>query len=250
MNWIDTSCTCGRAGGQAAGTLAVAALLDEMDRLQINCALVTSAWSDVISAELANEQLFHDLAPHDRLLPVPEILPEGGERFLDRQADAVADLLARGAVAGAIRCRKNKHPLTTWCAGDILGAMQSARLPLMVSHDDVDPDHLYGVLRDFSSLPVILHEVPRVGYNRIVFPLMALCPNLFLVCDPPSFVHLGVEYLVTRFGAGRLVWGTRYPVSEGGAAVAGITYADIPDDDRVTIAGGTIGRLLSEVRRG
>lgn len=250
MEWIDVSCTGGSARDHAAGTPTVPQLLEEMDRLQIAEALVTSAWADVLSADVANLQLCEDLAPHRRLHPVPELLPEGAEAFLDRQADAVSHLIADGAVAGVLRCRKNKHPLATWCVGELLEAMTAARLPLMVCHDDVDPNGLHAVLQDFPDLPVILTEIPRVGYNRIVYPLMARCPNLFAVCAPPSFVHLGVEYTVGRFGAGRILWGTRYPASEGGAAIAAITYADISEDDREAIAGGNIRRLMSEVRRG
>ena len=248
MEWIDVSCRGGSARDHAAGTPTVAQLLAEMDRLRIAGALVTSAWSEVVSADVANPQLFEDLASHDRLHPVPELLPEGGERFLDRQADAVAQMVADGVVVGVVRCKKNGHPLTTWCTGDLLEAMSSARLPLMVCYDDVDPDHLFGVLQDFPDLPVILNEIPRVGYNRIAYALMARRPNLYAVFDTPSFVHLGVEYMVSRFGAHRLLWGTRYPGSEGGAAISGITYADISDQDRTAIAGGNIRRLMSEVR--
>ena len=250
MEWIDVSCRGGSARDHAAGTPTISELLAEMARCRIAGALVTSAWSDVVSAEVANQQLLEDLSTHDTLHPVAEMLPEGGERFLDRQADAVAQLIADGAVSGVVRCRKNKHPLATWCAGKLLEAMSAARLPLMVRCGDVDDDHLFGVLQDFPDLPVILSETPRVGYNRIAYPLMARFQNLYAVCDTPSFVHLGIEYMVGRFGAHRLLWGTRYPDTEGGAAITGITYADIPDQDRSAIAGGNIKRLMSEVRRG
>lgn len=250
MEWIDASCRGGSARNHDAGTPTVEQLLAEMDRLRISEALVTSVWSDVVSANVANLQLFEDLAPHGRLHPVPELLPEGGEQFLDRQADAVAHFVSSGAAAGVLRCRKNKHPLATWCVGDLLEAMSAVRLPLMVYHDDVDPNGLYGILKDFPALPVIVNEIPRVGYNRIVYPLMARCDNVYAVCDTPSFVHLGVEYMVNRFGAHRVLWGTRYPASEGGAAIAAITYADITDADRKAIAGGNVRRLMSEVRHG
>jgi hypothetical protein len=250
MEWIDVSCRGGSARDHASGVPTVAQLLLEMERLRITGALVTSVWSEVVSADVANPQLFEDLSPHENLWPIAELLPEGGEQFLDRQADAIAWMVSQGAVAGVVKCRKNKHPLTTWCIGALLEAMSAARLPLVVYHDDVDPNDLFGVLQDFPDLPVVLSEIPRVGYNRIAYPLMARCPNLYAVCDTPSFVHLGVEYMVDRFGPHRILWGTRYPGSEGGAAIAGITYADIPDQDKAAIAGGNIRRLMSEVGHG
>ncbi len=250
MEWIDASCRGGSARDHASGTPTVEQLLKEMDRLKIDRALVMSVWSDVMAPDHANQQLFEDLAPYERLLPVPEVLPEGSEQFLDRQAEAIAHLIEQGAVAGVAKCRKNKFPLTRWCAGDMLEAMQAARLPLMVYHDEIDPDHLHNLLRDFPDLPVILQEIPRVGYNRIVYPLLAKFKHLHMVYDPPHFVHLGIEYLVNRLGPDQLIWGTRFPVSEGGSAITGITYADISDDARAAIAGENIKRLISEVRHG
>ena len=250
MEWIDVSCKGGSACDHSAGTPTVAQLLTEMDRLHIARALVHSAWSEAIGPEDANEQLFEDLVPHDRLHPVAEVLPEGGERFLDRPGDAIADLIARGAVAGLARCKKNTFLLIGWCAGDMLEVMQAARLPLMVCVEDIAPDHLYRLLQDFSDLPVILQEMPRTGYNRIVFPLLASFPRLHIVCDAPYSVHLGIDYLVNRFGPDQLLWGSRFPLSEGGAAITGLTYAGITDEDRAAIAGGNISRLMSEVRHG
>ena len=245
-----TSCRGGSARDHARGTPTVAQLLAEMDRLRIEQALVMLAWSDVLAPDNANQQLFEDLLPHQRLYPVPEVLPEGGEHFLDRQGEAIEHLVEQGAVAGVALCKKNQFPLTAWCAGEMLEAMQAARLPLMILYGDVEPDYLYSVLCDFPHLPVILHEIPRVGYNRIAYPLLAKFPQLHMVCDPPHFVFQGIEYLVHRFGPDQLLWGTRFPVSEGGAAIAGITYADIPEAARVAIAGGNIMRLIDEVRRG
>ncbi len=247
MQWIDASCTGGSARDHAAGTPTIDQLLAEMDRLNISSSLVMSAWSNIISPEHANVQLFEDLTPHDRLLPVPEVLPEGGEQFMDRQGDAISWMIEQGAVAGVARCKANTYVLTSWCAGELLEAMQAARLPLMVFYNDVEHDHLYHVLRDFPRLPILYHEVPRSGYNRIAYPLLKKFPQLHLVCDPPTFVLMGIEYLVKKIGPHQLVFGTRYPVSEGGSAIAGMTYADISSEDRAAIAGGNIQRLISEV---
>lgn len=250
MRWIDMSCRGGSARDHEAGTPTLGQLLAEMDRLQIDQAMVMSAWTGVISPEHANGQLFEDMVPHARLLPVPEVLPEGGERFLDRPGDMVTWMIAQGARAGVVHCKQNDFVLATWCAGPLLEAMQAVRLPLMAIYGDVVHDDLVAVLRDFPRLPVILHEVPRVGYNRMVYPLLKMYPQLYLVCDPPQFVHLGLEYLVGRIGFEQLLFGTRYPISEGGSAIAGVMYADISDEAKAGIAGGNAMRLMAEVRHG
>jgi len=250
MEWIDVNCRGGSARDHAAGTPTVEQLIAEMDRLQISEACVYSPWSEVMAADHANEQLFEDLAPHARLHAIPEVLPEGGQHFVDKQADAIGDLISRGAIAGVARLSKNKFPLTPWCAGEMLEAMQAARFPLTVFYPEIDPNHLNETLEAFPSLPILLQEIPRTGYNRVVYALMAKHKNLHLVCDPPQFVLAGIEYLVNRLGTDQLLWGTRFPVSEGGSAIAGIMYADIADEAKEAIANGTIKRLMGEVRRG
>ena len=246
--WIDVCCQGGSARDHASGTPDVADLLKEMDRLHIDRSLVMSAWAGVISPEHANGQLFEDLSGSDRLLPVPEVLPEGGERFLDRQADGVAWMVASGAVAGVMHCRQNSFVLASWCSGPMLEAMQAVRLPLMVMFADVSHDHLFEVLRDFPDLPIILHEVPRVGYNRIAYPLLRRFPQLHMVCDPPNFVHMGLEYLVDAVGHDQLLFGTRYPICEGGSAITGVMYARMSEEARGAISGGNIQRLMQGIR--
>jgi predicted TIM-barrel fold metal-dependent hydrolase len=61
-------------------------------------------------------------------------------------------------------------------------------------------------------------------------------------------VHEGLPELVANFGSGRFVWGSAYPEAEGGASVAILTYANIPDEARCAIAHGNIERLLAEVK--
>lgn len=254
MNWIDACCHSGsdrNPGGEGGpNSPRIHELLREMDRLSIAQAMVTSAWSDHIASDHANLQLFDDLAPHaSRLRPVPEVTPEGGELFLDRPADAIADLTRRGAGAGVARLRKNGYLLASWCAGPMLAAMQDRRLPLMVTLNEVDPNHLHDLLRDYPKLPVILQGLPRMGFHRVVYPLLGLYKNLHVVLAVPHSVHLGIDYLVKRFGATQFLFGTNYPRSEPGAGIAGVTYAEISDEAKSLIAGGNAQRLLNEVRR-
>lgn len=96
MEWIDTCCRGGSARNHRSGVPTTDQLRTELSRLKINQALVHSAWPDHIAPEYANEQLFADLADHEELLSVPEILPEGGDRFLDQPGSEIKDLVHRG----------------------------------------------------------------------------------------------------------------------------------------------------------
>ena len=252
MEWIDCHCRCARQtpAPQADFDPTIDHYLGEMARLGIDGALVISAWSETISPDKANQQLFDDLADLPQLAPTPEVLPEGGEAFLGDPGAAIDDLVARGAAAGLALPQKSGFVLTAWCAGEMLEAMQGRRLPLMLYLDQLSADHLHDLLRDFPDLPVLLQNVPRTGYHRVVLPLLERFTNLYACFEPRHSVHGGFDYLVGRFGAERFFWGTNYPISEGGCAVTGLRYTHLSEADIGLIAGGTIKRLQSEVRRG
>ena len=253
MLWIDSYCKAGtapRPESESDFQPTIGHLLKEMQRLHIGEALVISTWAECIGPDEANAQLFEDTAPHAQLHPVPVVVPEGGERFLDDPAAAIDDHIRRGAAAGLALPKKHKFVLTSWCAGKMLEAMQNRSLPLMVCMEDISPDHLHTMLQDFPRLPVVLQGIPREGYQRNIYPLLHKFANLYVSFAVPHSVHLGFEYMVKQFGAERFVWGTNYPRSEGGASITGLTYAGISDTDREAIAGRNVRRLMREVRRG
>ena len=251
MDWIDACCVGGSDRTDTDGKAATDRLLAEMERLRISKSLVRSRWSPYLASDAVNSQLFDDCSHSDTLLPVAEVTPEGGEQFLDRPHDAIDHYISRGAVAGTPRCQKNDYRLSSWCSGNLLTAMQNRRLPLMVwINDDLEYDQLFTLLGEHPDLPVLLQGVPRDGYQRSLFPLIKRFKNLYLVAWTRFSVHLGLEYMVDRFGHEQIVWGSSYPESEGGAGIAGITYAMISDEAEAAIAGGNMARLIGEIDHG
>ena len=249
MTWIDACCYGGSARDDADGSAAVARLLGELTRIGADGALVQSRWANVISPDYANQQLFDDLAGHASLIPAPEVTPEGGEAFIDRPADMVADLAKRGAGAAVVHPRQHGFLLSTWCAGDLLAALEARRLPLMVWINEVEPEHLIEVCEAFPALPVIVQGVPRTGYQRTLYPLMKRYRQLRVVLAPPHSAHLGVEYLATHLDRSQLLWGTNYPAAEPGASIAGVMYAELDEATQAAVMGGNMKQLIEEVRR-
>ena len=45
-----------------------------------------------------------------------------------------------------------------------------------------------------------------------------------------------------------MVFGSSYPKCEGGASVAALTFAELPDETKEAIAYGNLERILGEVR--
>jgi uncharacterized protein len=94
-----------------------------------------------------------------------------------------------------------------------------------------------------------LLAVPRHGRNQPLYRLMALHPRLHVSLSPIYSVHEGIEDLCRQFGPERLLFGSGYPVCEGGTAVAALTYAEVSAADRRAISGANLQRLLDEVIR-
>ena len=90
--------------------------------------------------------------------------------------------------------------------------------------------------------------MPRLGRNRLIYPLLQRHPNLMICLSYTYSVHQGVEDLCRTFGHERWVFGMGYPTAETGASLTGLTYAAIPDEAKEAIAHGNIERLLAEVR--
>lgn len=61
--------------------------------------------------------------------------------------------------------------------------------------------------------------------------------------------HFGaLEYLVQKLGSEKIVYGSDAPFHDWSAEIAHVAFARIPDDTKAKVFGGTMMRLLEEVR--
>jgi hypothetical protein len=253
--FFDCDCLVGRPKKPLEGTAKgivpdVADLASEMKRLGIARALVRHRACIEATPESGNDMLLEEIRGHANLVPAWHLSPDGIEGQWDPAA-AVKDMLARGVrAAWTLAQGRDAAPflLDPWCAGELLAALQTHHVPLLLSSSDVPPNTLHDLLEAFPRLPVVLLDLPRHGRSQPLYRLMTLHDNLLLCLSPGYSVHEGIEDLCRRFGARRLLFGSGYPLYEGGAAVAMLTYAEIPDADRRAIAGENLQRLLDEVK--
>lgn len=217
-------------------------LLGAWERLSIDGGLVYHALAWEWSPARGNERLLAAIEGDDRLRPCLVALPP-----TTREIDPPREFAARvRELHGAVRIFPGKHSwrVSGWCAGALFDALAAERVPVLVDVGELDWDALAGMLRGWPSMPVILLNF-YYRNDRLIYPLLEQCPNLYLESNTYG-VFRGVETLCERFGAGRLVFGTRLPELEAGGPMALVTYAEIPDDDRRMIAGGNLLRLLGE----
>ncbi|MBI2437955.1 MAG: amidohydrolase family protein [Lentisphaerae bacterium] len=249
MKWMACDPLIGRPR-VPAGNLASTRddLLAEMRRLGIQQAVVRHGAALECGPMAGNRQLMKETRRQPRLMPAWFLTPDGQEPDF-RPETAVAAMLKAGARVAWMDPEAEDFSLLPWCSGALYEILQARRVPLLLDYLKIKADDLDRVLTDFPELRLILLNVPRLGRNRRLYPLLRRHPHLYVCLSHTYSVFRGIEDLCEQFGPLRWVFGMGYPAAEGGAAIAGVLYADISRETRAAIAHGNLERLLKEVQR-
>lgn len=224
----------------------VADLEAELSRLQISAAVVRHRACLQVAAHLGNAVLMDEIAGKPHLWPAWFMTPDGREPQFD-PALALQEMLAAGGRMAWTHPTPNTFSLGPWCCGKLYQALSEHRVPLLVDYGAAYLQDLHEAMAAYPQLRVVLLQVPRVGRNRLVEPLLQLHPQLHLCFAPTFSVHGYWPDLCRRYGPYRWLWGSHYPDAEGGAAVTGLMYAGLQPEDLALIAHGNLERLLAEV---
>jgi hypothetical protein len=221
-------------------------LLSEMARLDIAAAVVRHRACMDNDPYFGNRALMEDLHGRAGLIPAWCLTPDGeGPRF-DVARD-VRDMLDAGVKMAWIFPKEQFYSPRPWCAGRLYAALQAARVPLLADYDQLGADDIHEVCSAFPQLRLVLLNVPRLGRNRLVYPLLELHPNLRLCFNQALSVHEGFRDLVARFGIRRWLFGMGYPGAEGGSSITGLLYAGLDEAALRAIGHENLERLLGEV---
>ena len=222
-------------------------LLAEMQRLGVSHAIVRHRAALETSPMAGNAVIARDIGATDALLPSWFLTPDGIEPDFDIRK-AVERMLAANVKVCWTDATAEIFSLQPWCSGPMYEVLQERQVPFILRYETAMANDLDQILSAFPRLRLILLSVPRVGRNRLVYPLLQRHPSLMLCLSHAYSVQQGYEDLVKTFGEDRWVWGMGYPEAEGGSAVTGLTYADLPISAKEKIAHGNIERVLSEVK--
>lgn len=222
-------------------------LLSEMSRLRFHAAVVRHRSCMDNGPCFGNAALMEDIAGHPELIPAWVVTPDGcGPEF---NVYATVHQMSRAGVRVAwIFPKEHLYSVRPWCSGPLYGALQAARVPLLVDYEQIEADDINEVCSAFPELRLILFNVPRLGRNRLLYPLLQHHHNLMLCFSPSLSFHEGYTDLCNRFGIRRWVFGAGYPDAEGGAAVSGLMYSGLSEQAIRAVAHENIERLLAEVR--
>ncbi len=216
-------------------------LLAVYDSVGISKGLVYHSWAWEWSPARGNQRLLEEIGGNDRLHPCFVALPHA-----TREQEPPDEFAAKvHEFAGAVRIFPNMHQwrLGEWCAGELFDALEEQRVPVLLHISEAGWDDIAALLAAHPKLPlIILGTYYRV--DRYLYPLWEKHENLYLEANTYG-VFRGIEAVCERFGAERFVFGTGLPDLEPGAPIAQVTYAEIPDEDKRTIASGNLERLLA-----
>jgi hypothetical protein len=246
LNYFDCNCSIGRVTyPQLLDLSNVEDLEREMDTAGIEEALVYHSMARDLDPRLGNGLLDEAISGNARLHPVWVVLPHHtGE--MPEPAILLRDMERKGVKAVRMFPSKDNHSfsLAEWNSGELLGALEEARVPLMLDIEIVWWEAIAAILTAHPRLPVV---AVNIGYrhDRFNYPLFARFENLYL--ETSRYFGTGVfEDMVSRFGSRPILLGSNMPRFTGTAVVSMLTYADIPHTDKEAIAGGNLRRLLKE----
>lgn len=221
-------------------------LLSEMARLRIDRAIVRHQAALECGPVAGNNVILEEVKDCDQILASWFVTPDGFEPDFD-PAKMIKEMIQANVRICWTDPEAETFSLLPWCAGLLYEVLQARQVPLLLDYNKVKLDDLNVILSDFPRLCLILLNVPRLGRNRMVYPLLKQHPRLWLCLSHSYSVYEGIEDLCKNFGHERWVFGMGYPEAEGGAAVAGLSYANISDKAKEAIAYGNIERRLAEV---
>lgn len=245
LNFFDCNCMLGRFGVPQPGSyFTVEELLQQMDYFGIAEALVYHSLAKEYSPDFGNKLLMREIAGHHRLHACWILLPHhtGEMPPPPRLIEEMKEHNVR-AVRLFPAAEHHRFSLSDWALGELYESLEEWRIPLFIGSEQIDWDQVYNLCRAHPDLPLIISEV-RYEENRHLYPLFEKFANLFI--DLAWYpVHQGIETICHRFGAERLLFGSKAPVFTPGPALAMVNYADISRQEKEQIAGRNLRRLLA-----
>jgi len=245
--FLDSNTWIGPCAGPAfARAESVDDLLVVLDDARTPEALVSHFASLHYDPAQGNELLLGSVESREGLWAAVVLTPDTrGELDAD---ECLKQMLNRKARAARLFPRSHSFGLQEWLSGPLLSAMERRRLPLILQHSEQGWAEIRSLCLAHPALPVLVEGTgKKILYdNRVFYQLLADCPNFHLELHNLTN-YLGVEDIVSRFGADRLIYGSYAPVNEPAAAQMVVTHARVSDGAKKQIAGGNIRRLIAEV---
>ncbi|HCU36773.1 MAG TPA: hypothetical protein DGT21_15385 [Armatimonadetes bacterium] len=244
--FLDCNCMIGiRAKPEPCSIYKLEDFKRDFEYYDIMAAVVYHAVAHEYSCDYGNRRLMREIGDDPQLVPQWVLLPHHTNE-MPPAPELVAEMLSLGVRCARILPKTHGFGTSEYVVGPLLGELERARIPLFIDQGELSLEEAVTLCRRHPLLPVVLCGTSWAS-DRVLYPALALAPNLHI----ETWAHQGhraYERFVREFGSDRLLFGTDLPNRSPGAARMMCNYEQISDEDRRKIAGGSMLRLLSNVR--
>jgi hypothetical protein len=249
VQWFDACARLGRTRArphyEPEGT--PENLLAAMDRFGITEALVYSAHGDETHPSVGNRLLLDITRANPRLHPCLTLLPPATGEF-PPPSEHIPELIEQGVRAVRLTPSAHAYDLNEAICGELLIALQQHRVPLFI---DVAAfphwDTLDALAGQYPELPIVLTSF-QYGMTRNAYSVLLRRANLYAELHGYE-LHDGLEDLLPRIGAHRLLFGTGWPEYTPASPMTMLASARIGRPEKIAIARENLTALLAGVSR-
>lgn len=156
--------------------------------------------------------------------------------------------VARGLRAARLYPKSHRYSLRIPSMKPLLSLLESLRLPLFIPIGQTSWDEIGPLAQAYSKLPILVESAGHHEYlnMRHALPWLETSPNL-LVPTNRQFLCGGLELLVERLGAERLLFASGAPLLDPHAALGPLVFSRLSRDVRGRIAHENLEQLLAGV---
>lgn len=222
--------------------------LEVMDRYGVERALVYHTLARDCNPDRGNAALAE--VDHPRLLPVWAFetaypAPKKPAPFFDDALQAGARAVMVNPAVRNVRVDRSVR------IEELASLLEPRRIPLMTIYrkwdgreDIIDWYQLADFCKRHPGLPVIAWQ-GRSRSNRPMFDALATADNLHVVLSTMWQAQM-IECVTETFGAARVLFSMGLPELHPSTFQAVLAYADVPEEVRRAVAGGTLEAMLEE----
>jgi hypothetical protein len=228
-------------------------LLAEHDRFGIQRRLCLHAEARDGVPDEGNFEIQRQTIVRDDTATIWTALPP--RRFGGTPVDGLmADAQAAGVAMFALFPETHGHHMAPWANKELYGAMEYARLPLVLDLGNAQGAEARGRYEGVHVIATAYPRLPIVLWNafymdeRLQVPLLDACPNVRLGLATVFIPTWGIEQFTARYGSARLIFGSNWPRQSPGPLLTYVLYAEVDRWAKAAILGGNVRTLAEEVR--
>lgn len=248
LEFFDACAWVGRPPEALRAFVTGAALHAALRRWGISRALVSHTMSVQWDAARGNEALAKELLDLPGCFGAMALLPPAGGELGDFRAH-LDQMLARGMRAARLFPKVHRFSLRDPSLEAVFAELAARGVPLLMWIGQSSWDELAALAGAHPALRIVVDGVGHHEYLNCRQHLAQLDrhPNL-LVEIHNLLMFRGIETIVERIGAERVLFGTNLPETDPAAAMMLLTHSELSEHQRRLIAGENLARLIEGVK--